>query len=140
MIVEAESARDFACGMKALAARLARGVNRVAHRIGPVLADRCHAHVLRTPREVRNPIAYVLMNVRRHLAQAGRLPGDARVDPASSGRWFRGWRRPVPPARDPPAVTQAHSWLLRVGWSRAGSIDVAEVPGSAGPVRGSPVG
>ena len=67
MIVEATSARDLACGLKAIAARLAHGVNRVFHRAGRVLADRCHVHVLRTPREVRNAIAYVLMNARRRL-------------------------------------------------------------------------
>jgi hypothetical protein len=44
----------------------------VFRRAGQVLADRCHVHVLRTPREVRNAIAYVLLNARRHLAKAGR--------------------------------------------------------------------
>jgi hypothetical protein len=39
--------------------------------------------VLRTPREVRNAIAYVLLNARRHLAKAGRaLPRLAAIDPA----------------------------------------------------------
>jgi len=57
MIVEASSARDLACGLKEVAARFARGVNRVFRRAGRVLADRCYVHVLRTPREVRNAIA-----------------------------------------------------------------------------------
>ena len=93
MIVEAGSAQDLACGLKAIAARFARGVNRVFRRSGRVLADRCHVHVLRTPREVRNAIAYVLLNARRHLAQRGRRPpADGRIDTASSGRWFSGWR------------------------------------------------
>ncbi|MFI5215676.1 MAG: hypothetical protein ACHQ3O_03965, partial [Candidatus Limnocylindria bacterium] len=83
MIVEASSARDLACGLMAVAARFARGVNRVFCRAGRVLADRCHVHVLRTPREVRNAIAYVLLNARRHLAKQGRRPpAIARVDPA----------------------------------------------------------
>ena len=104
LIIEATSARDLACGLKAIAARFARGVNRVFQRAGRVLADRCHVHVLRSPREVRNAIAYVLLNARRHLAKSGRRqPADGRIDPASSGRWFAGWRtgRPVPhdPAR-----------------------------------------
>ena len=94
MIVEASSARDLACGLKAIAARFARGVNRIFRRTGRVLADRCHVHVLRTPREVRNAIAYVLLNARRHLAKRGREPSPiVRVDPASSGRWFSGSTR-----------------------------------------------
>jgi hypothetical protein len=43
--------------------------------------------VLRTPREVRHAIAYVLLNARRHLAKLERrLPRIARIDPATSGR------------------------------------------------------
>jgi len=130
MIVEAGSARDLACGLKAIAARFARGVNRVFHRAGRVLADRCHVHVLRTPREVRNAIVYVLLNARRHLAKRGRLlPQIARIDPASSGRWFAGWRAAAPTAHDPPAVAAPHTWLLCVGWRRLGLIDCSGVPG-----------
>jgi hypothetical protein len=74
------------------AARAKRAANRVFRRTGPVLADRAHVRVLRTPREVRHAIAYVLLNARRHAAKAGRLVHDriARIDPASSGRWFEG--------------------------------------------------
>lgn len=133
LIVEAASARDLACGLKSIAARFARAVNRVFRRAGKVLSDRAHVHVLRTPREVRNAIAYVLLNARRHAAKPGRLlRGDpCRVDPASSGRWFDGWRRPPPPAPDSPAVATPRTWLLGAGWRRHGSIDLAEIPGSA---------
>jgi hypothetical protein len=134
LIVEAASARDLACGLKAVAARLARAANRVFRRSGPVLADRVHVRVLRTPREVRRAIAYVLLNARRHAAKAGRRVRDwvARVDPASSGRWFAGWRTPQPQARDAPAVAAPRTWLLAVGWRRHGLIDPSEVPGGAG--------
>jgi len=132
MIVEASSARDLACGLKAIAARFARGVNRVFHRAGRVLADRCHVHVLRTPREVRNAIAYVLLNARRHIAKQGRaLPRISSIDPASSGRWFAGWRTPSPPHRDPSAVAPPRTWLLGIGWRRRGLIRSDEVPGTA---------
>jgi hypothetical protein len=131
LIVEASSTRDLACGMKSIGARFARAVNRVFQRAGGVLSDRCHVHVLKTPREVRNAVAYVLLNARRHLAKAGGvLPRIARVDPASSGRWFAGWRTGAPPSHDPPAVAAPHTWLLSVGWRRAGLIDPAEVPGA----------
>jgi len=131
MIVEAASARDLACGLKAIAARFARAGNRVFRRAGRVLADRSHVHVLRTPHEVRNAIAYVLLNARRHLVKRGRaLPRIARIDPASSGRWFTGWHTGAPPVRDPPAVAAPRSWLLDVGWRRLGLIDGVEVPGA----------
>jgi hypothetical protein len=129
-VVEAESAGALGCGMKALAARFARCVHRVFGRAGPVLADRYHLRVLRTPREVRHAIAYVLQNARKHLAQAGlRLPHEARVDPASSGRWFAGWREALPRAHDPPAVVAPRSWLLRLGWHHWGLLGLDEVPG-----------
>jgi REP element-mobilizing transposase RayT len=132
LLVEAASARDLACGLKAVAARFARAVNRVFRRAGQVLVDRCHVHVLRTPREVRNAIAYVLMNARRHLAKAGRaLPPLAAIDPASSGRWFEGWTHAPEPPADPPVVAPARTWLLRTGWRRHGLIRSDEVPRGA---------
>jgi len=133
LIVEAASARDLSCGLKSVAARLARAANRVFHRSGAVLSDRCHVRVLRYPREVRNAIAYVLCNARRHLAKLGRrIDPRGRIDPASSGRWFDGWRRDASVrAHDPPAVAVARTWLLGLGWRRAGLVDSAEVPGGA---------
>jgi REP element-mobilizing transposase RayT len=129
LLVEAASARDLACGLKSVVARFARAVNRVFRRAGQVLADRCHVHVLRTPREVRNAIAYVLLNTRRHRAKAGRkLPGISAIDPASSGRWFEGWAERMEPASDRPAVALARTWLLRTGWRRHGLIRPDEIP------------
>ena len=135
LIVEAASSRDLACGMKPIAARIARGVNRVLARRGPVLADRYHRRVLRTPREVRSALAYVLLNVRKHWRQRFGVAPPVRVDGASSGRWFDGWQR-GPVRREPPdapsdarEVAQPRTWLLSTGWRRHGLIDPAEVPG-----------
>ncbi len=136
LIVEATSSRDLAAGMKSIDARLARAVNRVFARRGPVLADRYHLHVLRTPREVRHAIAYVLLNARRHLAKRGRpLPRPAAVDPASSGRWFDGWQRDARTSRPPgPApVARPRTWLLASGWRRHGLLVPEEVPGCRAP-------
>ncbi|MEN8160122.1 MAG: transposase, partial [Myxococcota bacterium] len=94
LIVEARGKAALARGMKSVGARLARAVNRVFQRSGPVLDGRFHHRVLRTPREVRNALAYVLLNARRHWAKArgGRRP-PVRLDAASSARWFDGWQR-----------------------------------------------
>src|SRR5262245_25822335 len=69
MIVEARSKQALANGMKSISTRLAHTVNRVTGRSGPVLDGRYHHRVLRTPREVRRALAYVLLNARRHLAK-----------------------------------------------------------------------
>jgi len=146
LIVEAKDRGALGRGMKALGARLARVVNRVFSRAGRVLADRYHVRVLRGPREVRNALRYVLLNARRHAAQAGRgLSRVVRPDPASSGRWFDGWRlgdgaggrraaSTFGLALEAPgsgAVALPRSWLLREGWLRRGGgrIDPSDVPG-----------
>jgi hypothetical protein len=131
LIVEADNDRALGRGMKAIGARLARAVNRIFGRTGPVLEDRYHVHVLRTVREVRNALAYVLLNARKHAARAGRSFSRVyEVDPASSGRWFDGWRRPVREAGPPPPVRPVatpRSWLLAIGWKRSGLLDPAAI-------------
>jgi REP element-mobilizing transposase RayT len=131
MLVEAVGPDALGRGMKSVGARLARAVNRVFRRRGPVLADRYHLRALKTPREVRNALAYVLLNARRHARKAGKRVGmTVRIDPASSGRWFDGWRGGVEPARDPPVVAKARTWLLGQGWRRHGLLRLDEVPAS----------
>ena len=51
------------------------------------------------------------------------------VDPASSGRWFRGWMQTVAAATDgtQAPVASARTWLLSEGWQRHGLIDLREV-------------
>jgi REP element-mobilizing transposase RayT len=129
LIVEATDKCSLACGMKSIGARVARAPNRVFGRRGPVLADRYHRHTLRTPKEVRKAIAYVLLNARRHLGKVGKLPSFPKLDPASSARWFDGWRSGALASHGPRSVAPPHTWLLRIGWRRHGLIDPSEVPG-----------
>jgi len=137
LIVEARGKEALACGMKSIAARLARAVNRVAGRSGPVLDGRYHHRSLRSPREVRRALAYVLLNARRHLAKRRHVSSTAAslVDPASSGRWFDGWRSGasvhVPVAVGAPEVARPRTWLLRIGWRRHGLVDPTELPTAA---------
>ena len=56
------------------------------------------------------------------------------VDPASSGRWFDGWKRSARVAQGgagPPPVARPHCRLLRTGWRRNGLVDPEETPGGA---------
>ena len=142
LLVEAQGRQALARGMKSAGARLARAVNRVFARSGPVLAGRFHHRVLRTPREVRRALAYVLLNTRRHWAKRHRAATPpVALDLASSGRWFDGWRGPPEvPGKElaaarggfnaqPREVAPPRSWLLRVGWRRHGLIAPSEVPG-----------
>jgi hypothetical protein len=130
LLVESDGARQLSRGLKSVGARIARAANRVFNRAGPVLSDRGHVRVLRTPTEVRRALAYVLLNSRRHAAKLGRsLPSLGGIDPASSGRWFEGWMDARPNANDAPAVAQPYSWLMRVGWMRVGLISLREIPG-----------
>ena len=133
LIVEAAGKQALGRGMKSIGSRLARVVNRVFGRSGPVLDGRYHLRVLKTPKEVRNALAYVLLNVRKHWKERLGVAPPVRLDEASSGRWFEGWkRRPRgPTGAKAIEVAPARSWLLTTGWRRHGLVDPAEVPGEA---------
>ena len=112
-IVEADGAGSLASGMRGLSIRLARGLNRMMGRKGPVLEDRYHAHVLRTPAEVRNALRYVLGNFESHAERRGE-PRSTKgwVDPYSSAAA----RAPREAQRSlflEPATSGAEGWLLR---------------------------
>jgi REP element-mobilizing transposase RayT len=132
LVVESAGKPALACGMKSIGARLARAVHRAFALAGPVLDGRYHLRVLRTPREVRNAFAYVLLNARHHWRKRGGSTARSAgvLDAASSARWFDGWAaragpRAGPPDREP-EVAPAHTWLARVGWRRHGLIDPEE--------------
>ena len=62
LLVEADDPTRFERGMRGLTIRIAKAVNRVLKRVGPVWGDRFHARPIRTPREMRNALVYVLNN------------------------------------------------------------------------------
>jgi putative transposase len=129
LVVEACDRRALGRGMKGLLVRAARALNRLRARAGNVFADRYHAHVLRTPREVRNALVYVFHNAFHHGI---RLAG---VDPYTSGAWFDGWRRPVSsPTSANPCVAPL-TWLLRFGWRRHGLVSMHPDPISVNTLR-----
>ena len=79
LLVEAKDATSLARGMNGMGVRVARGLNRVMARHGGVLDDRYHAHILRTPTEVRRARAYLLQNARKHYGLAGADPYTSTV-------------------------------------------------------------
>ena len=135
LIVEAKDRHALGRGMKSVTMRIVRAAERAFAWRGRILADRYHMRILKTPREVRNAIRYVLLNARRHASRSSR---GGTIDPASSGRWFDGWKKGtarVDGGIGTQVVAAAHTWLLRAGWRRYGLLDPMDVPGGA---RASP--
>ena len=144
LIVEAENRVALAKGMQAFGISAARNLNRVLtelrgkKRSGRVFADRYHATILKTPRQVRNTIAYVLNNWRHHGEDKREIASEWVIDPFASGLWFTGWKERddkgytyrAPAGYVGFVVWQPTLWLLREGWKRWGLISAYEVPGS----------
>ncbi len=129
LLVESTTGRALSSGMRGLAIRMARRLNRLLLRRGPVWRDRWHGRELGSPREVRNALAYVLFNGNKHRqVPIGLDPyasifwsGDAFAEPAyrlliTSSR-----------ARDAP-IEPARTWLLRVGWRKLGLLRMRDQP------------
>src|SRR5262245_29801216 len=129
VLVEARDERALTRGMTGLAVRIARGLNRLLRRVGSVFSARFHARILRSPREVRNALLYLLQNARKHGSWRVHRP-----DPYSSGPSFDGWKEGAGIVAESSArlLARARTWLLSIGWRRHGLIDPREVP------RGSP--
>ncbi len=134
LLTEADDNDALARGMQGLEVRIARRLNSALKRRGKLFTQRYHARYLRTPREVRNAVRYVLLNRKHHEAE--KRFAKCWVDPCSSGAWFDGWREPVRVSTgwmqelvetESPVAT-AQTWLLRVGWRRHGLIGIDERP------------
>jgi REP element-mobilizing transposase RayT len=81
LLVEAPSRAALGRALKGLSVRLAKGLNRMMGRSGPVLGDRDHAHVLRTPTEVRRARTYMGDNARQHASAGGEAYSPSYLDP-----------------------------------------------------------
>ncbi|MBL8715758.1 MAG: transposase [Myxococcales bacterium] len=128
LLVEADDSAALRKGARSLGVRLARAINRACGRKGRVLDDRYHTRALRTPREVRFALAYVLFNFKKHQV---RVP--TRLDPCSSAPWCDGFRDRRGAALDGDAlegapIASARTWLARVGWRRHGLLSPDEAP------------
>jgi hypothetical protein len=142
MLAEAKDAEALARGVQGFEVSVARNVNtmlgqdKYRRRRGRVFADRYHVEVIKSPRQARNTLSYVLNNWRKHREDQAGLPATWLVDPFSSGISFPDWKEmdgrdlmwPIREGYDPLVVRRPASWLLREGWKRAGTISALEVP------------
>ena len=137
VICEADGPEELASGMKSLNGTIAKAVNRRLARKGRVIACRFHLHVLRTKREVRNAVQYVLRNAERHGlhdAWPGQVGGTGtrsglasnglpRPDPLSTAAWFPYWAEQeliVAPTQIPASVVRpAQCFLLKFAFEGA---------------------
>ena len=143
MIVEAQSKQALSSGMQRLLISAARHINGAVtaetgvRRRGRVVSDRYHASVLGSPRQVRNAIAYVLNNWRRHGEHRAKFARGWLLDPFSSATRFGGWTElegrdvlfRVRESYEPLFTWLPKTWLLRVGWQLHGSIPATGIPG-----------
>ena len=134
LIVEAENRVALARGIQGLAIRIAKALNKLWRRRGSVFADRYHDHILKTPREVRNALRYVLGNGKKHAAEGREVHVHGAVDTFTSAPWFDGFIEPFT-VRGLEAivrpVTDARTWMLTIGWRRHGLLSVHEMPATA---------
>jgi putative transposase len=126
LLVEADDRATLSRGVQGLAIRIARRINGALRtssgpRRGAVWKGRYHAHELKTPREVRNGLVYVLQNLKKHR------PEERGIDVCSSAVAFEGWRD-FEPSAPLDWLPQPRSWLARVGWRRRGLLSVDERP------------
>jgi REP element-mobilizing transposase RayT len=163
LLVEADNKRALSRGMQSFQISAAKQLNRAVsvrsiargtakfreamanRRRGAVFPDRYHQEIIKTPKQARHTLAYVLNNWRKHKEDRHDFAREWRVDPYSSGAVFDGWKEredavTLWPLRETylPLVTYLpKTWLLRERWRRHGLVRFDEVP-SAKPFARTP--
>jgi putative transposase len=94
-VVEATGHPALTRGVQGLLVRIARTLNRLWQRRGRVFADRYHDYILRSPREVRNVLRYVLGNGKKHAAEGRMVAVPQAMDTYTSAPWFDGFRKTI---------------------------------------------
>ena len=95
--------------------------------------------VIRSPRQARHALGYVLANWPRHGEDQRGIARGWLVDPFSMGILFPDWAEradeallwPLRATYDPLIVYRPRTWLLAEGWKRAGAVSYREVPSVA---------
>lgn len=129
LLVEAENNKVLAKGMQAFCVSFAKRFNHFLGRTGQVFFDRYHMHILKTLREVKHALKYVLFNSSKHKNC------DQFVDLYSSAPHFFLWKELVGrPLKMKSSMSpkywqdmdlmlsemlcQPSTWKLRYGWMR----------------------
>jgi len=122
LLVEAADKTALSAGMRGLVIRIARRLNIALGRRGRLWGDRWNGRALGSPREVKNALAYLFFNARKHRE----LP--LGLDAYASSLWasacfadpiYRHGLQLLAEGRAPPVATP-RTWLLREGWQRHG--------------------
>lgn len=151
LIVETNSRMELARGMQGFEIAAAKNINAAItkrtgkRRKGTVFPDRYHAVIIRSPRQARSNVVYVVNNWRRHgeSQTITAYKNKWRVDPFSSAPSFDGFRDldvttlEWPETYQPLPVWKPRTWLLSTGWKKYGLLKTTEVPGPAWKPRAS---
>jgi len=100
LICEGRDTQALSRGVQRVSSMMARKLNRYFSRRGRLFKERFHGVVIKTPRQMRAALRYVLLNHHKHQVEAMRAaqPSGGSVvgfDAYSSARYFDGWRRPT---------------------------------------------
>ena len=156
LVVEAADKTALSRGMQGFGISTAKQINRkLARRKGQVFTERYGCKVIAHPKQVRNTLAYVLNNWRKHGADAD-APRYMETDDFSSAPYLDGWThrrrwkdplpvgatsrrsrqheydrlRPTSPEDLRPLVAAPQTPFLARAWQRYGLIQPKEVPSS----------
>ena len=138
LIVEADGREALGKGMQGFGISMAKSLNALAKRKGPVFIERYHLALLHTPSQVRRARSYVIANYRKHCAERReKLPRGFVDGDHSSWAWFDGWKdlpaymkkRAKQERAGPALAARPQGWLLQTGWKRRGLMSIHETPG-----------
>ncbi|HUQ03943.1 MAG TPA: hypothetical protein VM261_15705 [Kofleriaceae bacterium] len=140
LIIEADDHAALTRAMRSFGVSLAKNVSAALGGRRRVFADRYHIEKLQTPSQVRNALAYVLGNWRKHGEDRDISGPPPRMDRFSTGPYFTGWDTGPPPQvirfdalpfpeDGPLPIRFPTSYLLRQGWQKHGLISPWHRPG-----------
>jgi REP element-mobilizing transposase RayT len=147
LLVEADDKMALSRGMQSFQISAAKHLNSAfsikqkldVRRRGSVFPDRFHQEIIKTRKQARHALNYVLNNWRKHREDRGALQRTWNVDPFSSGAQFGGWKAlegqllmwKLREGYQPLVVYLPRTWLLYEGWRMYGLITFDEVPSAA---------
>ncbi len=126
IIIEADSNKKLASGMRSFVGRTAKSFRAAIGGKGAIFSGRYHLHIIDSPRAMKNALEYVLLNDSKHRRFI------EYIDHFSSARSFSGWKKLLGLRfkniiREQLAsglfvekcLSQPFSWLAGEGWQRA---------------------